>query len=87
MKKRDTTVKLDGALVEEVSMELEKGETLTGFVRNAVSYRIRRSRMKKAAEAYRKAMETDPGLAAEISEWEQADLAKPQNSETGDSSV
>jgi hypothetical protein len=84
MKKRDTTVKLDGALVEEVARELEKGETLTGFVRNAVSYRLNRSRMKKATEAYRKAMEADPDLAAEMSEWEQADLVKPRNSGNGD---
>jgi hypothetical protein len=70
-----------------VARELEKGETLTGFVRSAVNYRIRRSRMKKAAEAYRKAIEADPGLAAEMAEWEQADLAKPHKSETGDGSV
>lgn len=80
MKKRDTTVKLDGALVEEVARELEPGQTLTGFVRDAVGYRVRRSRMKKAAEAYRKAVEADPELAAEMAEWEQADLSKPTRS-------
>ena len=80
MKKRDTTVKLDGALVEEVARELEPGQTLTGFVRDAVGYRVRRSRMKKAAEAYRKAVEADPELAAEMAEWEQADLSNPTNS-------
>lgn len=73
-------MKLDGALVEEVTQELEPGQTLTGFVRDAVGYRVRRSRMKKAAEAYRKAVEADPELAAEMAEWEQADLSNPTNS-------
>jgi hypothetical protein len=74
MSKRDTTVKLDGALVEEVARELVPGQTLTGFVRDAVGYRIRRSRMRKAAEAYRNAVQADPKLAAEMAEWERADL-------------
>jgi hypothetical protein len=82
MKKRDTTVKLDGALVEEVAGELEPGETLTGFVRKAVGYRVRRSRMQKAAEAYRKALEADPELASETDEWEQADLNSPPKSKS-----
>jgi hypothetical protein len=85
MKKADTTVKLDGALVEEVARELVPGQTLTGYVREAVDYRIRRSRMKKAAEAYRKALETDPQLAEEMAAWEQIDLHKaPKTTDGGD---
>ena len=85
MSKKDTTVKLDGALVEEVARELEPGQTLTGFVRDAVGYRIRRSRMKRAAEAYRKAVQADPQLAAELAEWEQAELLKaPTEPDRGD---
>lgn len=78
-------MKLDGALVEEVARELEPGQTLTGFVRDAVGYRVRRSQMKKAAEAYRKAVEADPDLAAEMAEWEQADLSNPTKSNSGGS--
>lgn len=77
MPKRDTTVKLDGALVEEVVQELQPGQTLTRFVREAVGYRIRQSRMKKAAELFRQAVEADPELGAELSEWESADLGVP----------
>ncbi|MEX0324946.1 MAG: hypothetical protein AB3N33_02535 [Puniceicoccaceae bacterium] len=84
MKKRDTTVKLDGSLVEEVAGDLEPGETLTGYVRKAVQYRIQRSRMRKAAEAYCQAAEADPELAQELESWEAADLAKaPQPSAKG----
>lgn len=83
MKKRDTTAKLDGALVEEVSQELEPGQTLTGLVREAVGYRIRRSRMQKAAEAYRKAVAADPELASGVVEWEQADLASAPTKRKG----
>jgi hypothetical protein len=77
MPKRDTTVKLDGTLVEEVARELQPGQTLTGFVREAVGYRVRQARLRKAAELYRDALEADPELAAELAEWEQADLGKP----------
>lgn len=77
MKRRDTTVKLDGELVEEVARDLEPGETLTAYVRKAVGSRVRRSRMRKAAEAYQKALEADPELALEMEDWERADLAAP----------
>ena len=83
MKRKDTTVKLDGLLVEEVAKELEPGETLTAYVRNAVSYRIRRSRMRKAAEAYRTAVESDVELAAEMEEWESANLSCPPRKKAG----
>jgi hypothetical protein len=77
MKRGDTTVILDGALVEEVSKELEPGQTLTGFVREAVDYRLRRARMRKAAVAYEHALRKNPALAEEMAAWEQADLASP----------
>jgi len=76
MKRGDTTVKLDGMLVEEVAKELEPGQTLTSYVREAVQYRVRQSRMRAAAETYRQALERDPEMAAEMAEWEQADLAR-----------
>jgi hypothetical protein len=76
MKRSDTTVKLDGSLVEEVASDLEPGETLTAYVRKAVRYRVRSSRMRKAAEAYRAAMRADPGLVHELEDWERANLAK-----------
>ena len=76
MKKGDTTVKLDGALVEEVASDLEPGETLTSYVRKAVQYKVRRSRMRKAAELYMAAVEKDPGLADEMQTWEETDLTK-----------
>ena len=86
MKKGDTTVKLDGLLVEEVASDLEPGETLTAYVRKAVQYRVQRSRMRKAAEAYRKAAKADPAIAEELESWEQADLAKaPQKKAKGSS--
>ena len=72
-----TTVKLDGMLVEEVAGQLEEGETLTGFVREAIRYRLRRSQMRKAAEAYLAALEKDPQMADEMAAWEAADLASP----------
>lgn len=75
MKRRDTTVKLDGRLVEEVAKELEPGQTLTGFVRQAVDYRLRRARMRKAAKAYEQALREDPDLAQEMETWERADLS------------
>lgn len=74
MKKKDTTVKLDGMLVEEVAKELQQGETLTSYVRKAVRYRVRHSRMRRAAEAYQQAVEADPELAKELSSWEESDL-------------
>ena len=76
MKKANTTVKLDGSLVEEVASDLEPGETLTAYVRKAVQYRVQRSRLRKAAEAYCKAAQADPGLASELESWEEADLSK-----------
>lgn len=85
MKKRarkDTTVKLDGLLVEEVAGQLNPGETLTGYVRDAVRYRLRQKQMRKAAEVYRTVLESDARLAEEMKTWEEADLAKPP--ETGD---
>lgn len=75
MKKKDTTVKLDGSLVEEVANELERGETLTSYVRKAVRYRVRHSRMRRAAMTYQEATEADPDLANELADWEGANLA------------
>ena len=69
MRKRDRTVKLDGALVEEVARELQPGETLTAFVRTAVGYRVQRARMQRAVEAYQRAAAADPELAAELADW------------------
>ncbi|MGC9451917.1 MAG: hypothetical protein ACP5I4_10775 [Oceanipulchritudo sp.] len=86
MKRADTTVKLDGSLVEEVASDLEPGETLTAYVRKAVQYRVQRSRMRKAAEAYCKAAQADPTLADELETWEQADLAKAPQETTKASS-
>ena len=77
MKYRDTTVKLDGSLVEEVAQELANGETMTAYVRKAVRDRLRRSRMRRAAEAYQAAVANDPELARELESWEEADLARP----------
>ena len=70
-------MKLDGILVEEVAKELEPGQTLTAYVRQAVQYSVRRSRMRKAAEIYAAALAEDPGLGEEMQSWEEADLAKP----------
>jgi hypothetical protein len=77
VKRRNTTVKLDGRLVEEVAGELGPGETLTGYVRKAVRSSLNRARMGRAAEAYEAAIRIDPDLAAEMEEWEGAELGRP----------
>jgi hypothetical protein len=75
MKYTTTTVKLEAPVVQEIAEVLEPGQTLTAFVREAVTYRARKARLRKAALAYRQVLSHDAAGAGEMAEWEQAHLA------------
>lgn len=71
----DTTIKLDAAVVREVTEFLPERQTLTAFVREAVTRDVRRRKLRAAATLYRETFERDPAEAAAMEEWEAASLA------------
>jgi hypothetical protein len=81
---RDTTIKLDAAVVCEVADVLPERKTLTAFVREAVIRDIRRRKLRAAATLYREVFELDPGEAASMEEWEAAPLTtEPEKRKLG----
>jgi hypothetical protein len=75
VKYTDTTVKLEAAVVKEVSSVLEPDQTLTSYVREVVYRDVKRKKLKLASRAYREFLEQNPEEKEEMESWENADLA------------
>jgi urease accessory protein UreF len=71
----DTTIKLEASVVREVAEILSGRQTLTAFVREAVTRDVRRRKMRAAATLYRETLDRDPDEAAAMDAWESAPLA------------
>jgi hypothetical protein len=71
----DTTIKLDALVVQEIASILPEKQTLTGFVREAVTRDVRRRKLRQAATLYQSVLERDSGEAGAMEEWESASLA------------
>jgi hypothetical protein len=75
VKYTDTTIKLESAVVREVSSVLEPNQTLTSYVREVVYRDVKRKKLKQASREYREFLAQDTTEQKDLEEWEQADLA------------
>jgi hypothetical protein len=64
-----TTVKLDGAILEELKAFKRPDQNLTALVRELLKAQIHRSRMARAAEEYAGFLRENPGEAMELDAW------------------
>jgi hypothetical protein len=71
----DTTIKLDAMVVQEVASVLPEKQTLTAFVREAVTRDVRRRKLKQAASLYQAMLGRDSDEAGAMEEWESSPLA------------
>lgn len=72
-----TTVKLEGAILGEISRIKPPGLTLTAYVRETLERDIRQRRLHEAALRYRELLERDETARTEAEEWENAPLERP----------
>lgn len=71
----DTTIKLDALVVREIAEILPERQTLTAFVREAVTRDVRRRKLRQAASLYQSMLERDSCEALSMEEWEASPLA------------
>lgn len=72
-----TTVKLEEPLLREIRSVKPRGQTLTAYVREALSRDLRRRKLQQAAEEYRELLDSNADERRELDEWAQAPLATP----------
>jgi hypothetical protein len=72
-----TTIKLDGDLLSSIESTKDRGQSVTDFVRQAVSVEIRARRLREAAVQYAQFLTNHPDEMELLHEWEGADLSKP----------
>jgi hypothetical protein len=76
-----STVKLEAALLREISAAKPPGQTLASFVREAIERELLRRKLRAAAEQYCVFLEEHPNEAEELELWENAPLAtRPRRS-------
>ena len=70
-----TTVKLDSPLLQTIDELKPAGQTLSGYVREALWRDARRQQMRKAAEVYQSLLRENREEREMMEEWEAAPLA------------
>jgi hypothetical protein len=74
-----TTIKLDGAILQELERLKEPQQNLTSFVRDLLRAQIHRRRMAQAAEEYAEFLRKNEDESAELDTWAAAPLEKEPN--------
>ena len=69
-----TTVKLDGAILEELRAFKRPDQNLTALVRELLKAQIHRSKMARAAEEYAAFLRQNTGESMELDAWASAPL-------------
>ena len=78
-----STVKLDAALLREISAAKPRGQTLAAFVREAIERELLRRKLRAAAEQYCAFLDEHPDETQELELWESSPLAaRPRRSRT-----
>ena len=66
---RATTIKLEGAILEELEDLKQSDQNLTSLVRDLLKAQIHRHKMAKAAEEYAAFLNKNPGESLELDVW------------------
>jgi hypothetical protein len=69
-----TTIKLDGAILEELRAFKRPDQNLTALVRELLKAQIHRSKMARAAEEYAAFLRENTGESMELDAWASAPL-------------
>jgi hypothetical protein len=69
-----TTIKLDGAILEELRAFKRPDQNLTALVRELLKAQIHRSTMARAAEEYAAFLRQNTGESMELDAWASAPL-------------
>ena len=71
-----TTIKLDGAILEELERLKQPQQNLTAFVRDLLKAQIHRRKMAQAAEEYAEFLRKNADESSELDAWATAPLDK-----------
>lgn len=72
-----TTIKVEGALLEELTRAKPRSQSLSAFVRSILEREVLRRKLTESAERYAEFLRGSPEERSWLSEWESADLISP----------
>lgn len=72
-----TTVKVEGALLEDLERHKPGNQSLSAFVRDVLAREVRRLQMEDAAVRYTEFLAREPGEREWLAAWDSADLVRP----------
>lgn len=72
-----TTIKVEGALLEEIEKAKPEAQSLSSFVRSILEKEVVCRKMADAAERYADLLRNRPDEREWLEEWERSDLARP----------
>jgi hypothetical protein len=74
---RATTVKVEGALLQELERLKPARQSLAAFVRTVLEREVQRQKLADAGRRYAEFVRESPEESAWLDEWDRADLATP----------
>jgi hypothetical protein len=70
-----TTIKLEGALLQELEKDKPQSLSLSAYVREVLRRDLMRRRLSRAAASYEEFMAAHPEEKSWLREWDEADLS------------
>lgn len=76
-----STIRLDGDILKSIALVKPDSQSLSSYIREVVEGDVRRRQLREAGQRYRQFLEQNPGEAAWLNEWAEADLDRvPESS-------